>query len=414
MSYSANSREQQLLRLQAAAESVVGSVESSRASATASTPTHYNQISLAPQPPVYVAGYDRVSIPPPQYHQHHHLQLPPGAVPASASSTSFPVIVSDDVVSGTKRDGWMSPVRRFFCLLATFDFLFVGLLWFITVIVTGRDIKRAFVQQIMQYTIHDSMFDCVVSINRTEMNTQAGSLKFFSALDGRLRPLPNMHFVLRLPRHRSLVACCGETIHLTSMNYIYWNWISFQLTTSGTSVFIVAKVFVYQWSRFGPITFDVMLVLISFILAWGEVWFLDFRVLPLEEKAKEIQGHLQGDVSDRTPLLIGGGAGRSAMLFRYMDAGEGGAFMGRGAPSINVAAGTGVESLANFYSPLESPEDSGDELEEQTLVAIPKRFKRKMPLNEKVRKERRKEEDEVALLQLQLVGRQFINSFAHF
>ncbi len=82
---------------------------------------------------------------------------------AAASTASFPVIVSDDIVSGTKRNGWMSPVRRFFCLLVTFDFLFVSLLWVITVIVTGRDVKKAFEQQVLQYTIHDSMFDCVVS-----------------------------------------------------------------------------------------------------------------------------------------------------------------------------------------------------------------------------------------------------------
>ena len=55
-----------------------------------------------------------------------------------------------------------SPVRRFFCLLATFDVLFSGLLWVITVIVTGRDIKLALYQQIVEYTIHSSMFDIVV------------------------------------------------------------------------------------------------------------------------------------------------------------------------------------------------------------------------------------------------------------
>ncbi len=126
-------------------------------------------------------------------------------------------------------------------------------------------------------------------------------------------------------------------------------------------------------------TFDVMLVLLSFIMAWGEVWFLDFRVLPLEEKAKEIQGQWTGGGggdTERTPLLVGA---RSAMLFRYMEAGAGAGAMGAG--SIN----TGVESLANFYSPLESPEDSGDELEEDTMVAIPSRFKRKTPLNEKAK-----------------------------
>ena len=148
--------------------------------------------------------------------------------------------------------------------------------------------------------------------------------------------------------------------------------LSRQLTTACTSAFIGTKVFEYEWT--GNTTFDVMLVLLSFILAWGEVWHLDFRVLPLEEKAKEIQGQLSYS-AERTPLLFGP---RSAsMLYRYMDSSQ-----LSGAASINT--GTGVESLANFYSPLESPEDSGDEVETATNVVIPRRFKRKLPLNEKV------------------------------
>lgn len=133
--------------------------------------------------------------------------------------------------------------------------------------------------------------------------------------------------------------------------------------------------FEYEWS--GNTTFDVMLVLLSFILAWGEVWHLDFRVLPLEEKAKEIQGQLC-DSTERTPLLFGP---RSLSMIRYMEASH---LVGAGASSV-YTAGTGAESLANFYSPLESPEDSGDELEAETRVVVPRRFKRKLPLNEKVK-----------------------------
>ena len=57
----------------------------------------------------------------------------------------------------------MSPVRRFFCLLVTFDVLLSSLSWIIAVVVTGRDVVAAFKQQVLQYTIHDSMFDIVVS-----------------------------------------------------------------------------------------------------------------------------------------------------------------------------------------------------------------------------------------------------------
>jgi hypothetical protein len=80
---------------------------------------------------------------------------------------AVPVLVSDDVVSGTKRDGWMSPVRRFFCLLVTFDVLFTALLWLITVIVTGQDVMTALKHQVLEYTIHSSMFDLVVSEKKT-------------------------------------------------------------------------------------------------------------------------------------------------------------------------------------------------------------------------------------------------------
>ena len=43
--------------------------------------------------------------------------------------------------------------------------------------------------------------------------------------------------------------------------------------------------FQYQWHS-QPITYDVMLVLLSFILAWGEAWFFDFRMVgrPLVQK----------------------------------------------------------------------------------------------------------------------------------
>ena len=81
-----------------------------------------------------------------------------------------------------------------------------------------------------------------------------------------------------------------------------------------------------------------MLVLLSFILAWGEAWFFDFRMvrrlipfpfnaicsddfsqIPLETKAKEIWGaapQRQDYLEDeRTPLLAGGGEG--GMLARY-------------------------------------------------------------------------------------------------
>ena len=42
---------------------------------------------------------------------------------------------AEDLVTGMRRSGQMSVVRRFFCLLVTFDLLFTSLLWFIVILV---------------------------------------------------------------------------------------------------------------------------------------------------------------------------------------------------------------------------------------------------------------------------------------
>lgn len=50
-------------------------------------------------------------------------------------------------------------------------------------------------------------------------------------------------------------------------------------------------IFLMQWTAATQPVFQVLLVLISFVLSWGEAWFLDFRVLPQELEAME---YLQG------------------------------------------------------------------------------------------------------------------------
>ena len=47
--------------------------------------------------------------------------------------------------------------------MVTFDVLFTGLLWVITVIVTGRDLEKAMRQQVLEYRITSSMFDTVMA-----------------------------------------------------------------------------------------------------------------------------------------------------------------------------------------------------------------------------------------------------------
>ena len=84
------------------------------------------------------------------------------------------VVMTDDLVSGTASRGRMSPVRRFFVLLCTFDVLFICLLWIIAILVTGRDLVMELHQQVLEYTIHSSMFDCVLValVRWTNINTR--------------------------------------------------------------------------------------------------------------------------------------------------------------------------------------------------------------------------------------------------
>lgn len=75
----------------------------------------------------------------------------------------FPVIMTDELVSGTKHNGRMSPVRRFYLLLCTFDLLFTCLLWIISILVTGKDLYNELDMQVVHYNIKSSMFDCVLA-----------------------------------------------------------------------------------------------------------------------------------------------------------------------------------------------------------------------------------------------------------
>jgi len=233
----------------------------------------------------------------------------------------YPVVMTDDLVSGTRPNGRMSPVRRTFLLLCTFDVVFLSFLWLIAILVTGNDLRLEFYAQIIKYTIHSSMFDCIlVSLMRFTM------CMIFYAL----------------------------------MDISHWWVVVF--TTVGTVGFLVPKVFEYSWHH-DPITYDVSLVLLSFIIAWSEAWFFDFRMVPLESKAKEIwEGHGYGEDNERAPLIPPAEGG---MLQRYIE----GSTLYEG-------------SVANFYSPMESLENSSDEEEEgqiheDTGIRIPRRFKRR-------------------------------------
>ncbi|PNF43454.1 hypothetical protein B7P43_G11487 [Cryptotermes secundus] len=195
-----------------------------------------------------------------------------------------------------RRNGHMSAVRRFFCLFVTFDLLFTCLMWLIIILLNGDDIVSALSKQIVRYDIHTSLFDIVMA---------AAS-----------------RFIFLLLFYGFLYIC---------------HWWVIALTTAGTCAFLIGKVFLYSWTSANQPVFQVLLVLISFVLSWGEAWFFDFQVLPHELQAMEyMQAFSSCPESERAPLL------RNYLqnLHRIDDY---------------------TESIGNFYSPVDSPQNSDDE-----------------------------------------------------
>uniref|UniRef100_A0A2L2Y3P7 StAR-related lipid transfer protein 3 n=1 Tax=Parasteatoda tepidariorum TaxID=114398 RepID=A0A2L2Y3P7_PARTP len=155
--------------------------------------------------------------------------------------------IEPSIMDGVSVDGRMSITRRFFILLTVFDLLFTFLVWIIcTVISTDSSIATALKNEVLNYNITSSLFDVVV----------LGLARLF------------------------LIALFYVVIRLS-------HWWVVALTTTGTTAFIITKVFLYKWAHSNT-TASVVLILSSFVLSWGEAWFLDFRVLPIESKANSL------------------------------------------------------------------------------------------------------------------------------
>ncbi|XP_048451621.1 STARD3 N-terminal-like protein isoform X2 [Rhincodon typus] len=82
------------------------------------------------------------------------------------------------------------------------------------------------------------------------------------------------------------------------------HWWMIAITTAVTSAFLIVKVIVSKLLVQGT-AFAYLLPIISFILAWIETWFLDFKVLPQEAKG-ENRFFVVSDVSEHAPLILPG------------------------------------------------------------------------------------------------------------
>ncbi|XP_064439501.1 stAR-related lipid transfer protein 3 isoform X3 [Mirounga angustirostris] len=142
----------------------------------------------------------------------------------------------------------ISDVRRTFCLFVTFDLLFISLLWII------------------------------------ELNVLA-FFRFSGLLLG--------YAVLQL-RHWWMIAPVFPLSLLPSPG---------QVTTLVSSAFLIVKVILSELLSKGA--FGYLLPIVSFVLAWLETWFLDFKVLPQEAEEERWYLAAQAAVA-RGPLLFSG------------------------------------------------------------------------------------------------------------
>ncbi|XP_062865320.1 stAR-related lipid transfer protein 3 isoform X2 [Trichomycterus rosablanca] len=138
----------------------------------------------------------------------------------------------------------ISDVRRTFCLFVTFDLLFVSLLWIIELNI-NKSIWLNLQKEVTRYSFSDSFFDIFL-------------LAFF-----RFLCLQIAYAAFRL-RH----------------------WWVIAITTLVTSAFLITKVIMSDLLTENA--FGYVLPIISFVIAWLETWFLDFKVLTQEAEDERV------------------------------------------------------------------------------------------------------------------------------
>ncbi|KAM4535842.1 stAR-related lipid transfer protein 3 [Fundulus diaphanus] len=217
-----------------------------------------------------------------------------GSLPAIASlnasySTSLTLPSPYLLVPPAKRKA-VSDVRRTFCLFVTFDFLFIMLLWIIelNVNVTGSILDNL-EDQVVRYNFKSSFFDIVVLALFRFLCLQIGYAAF------RLK-----------------------------------HWWVVAVSTLVTSVFLVVKVIVSE--LLSKDAFGYVLAIASFVVAWLETWFLDFKVLTQEADDERAYLAAVNAACERAPMIYP----------RPVSDGQ-------------------------FYSPPESVADSDSDLDEESL-----------------------------------------------
>nr|WEY07736.1 sex hormone synthesis StAR3 [Sinohyriopsis cumingii] len=192
-------------------------------------------------------------------------------------------------------NGRMTSVRRTFCLFVAFDLILTFILWVIyTQLIGDNPIWSAFNKQVAQYNFKTSLFDTVM----------IAAARFTFLILG--------YALFRL-RH----------------------WWVISITTTMTCVYLLGKCFLFEFNGqfFGgknPLSY--VLLIVCFVIAWLETWFLDFKVIPHEKK---LLRNVSSYDSERDPLLH----------------------------NYNTYESTATNDNGEFYSPQATPEGSDDETE---------------------------------------------------
>ncbi|NXD31352.1 STAR3 protein, partial [Spelaeornis formosus] len=186
----------------------------------------------------------------------HDLERSLPAIASISSSFSQSQGFSPYFFSPEKRKA-ISDVRRTFCLFVTFDLLFISLLWIIE-LNTKVGIKENLKDEIISYKFKTSFFDI---------------------------------FLLAL--FRFLVLLLGYAV----VRLRHW-WV-IAVTTLVSSAFLIVKVILSELLTKGA--FGYLLPIVSFVIAWLETWFLDFKVLTQE--AEEERWFLAAQAAASRPLL---------------------------------------------------------------------------------------------------------------
>uniref|UniRef100_H3D2D3 StAR-related lipid transfer protein 3 n=1 Tax=Tetraodon nigroviridis TaxID=99883 RepID=H3D2D3_TETNG len=155
----------------------------------------------------------------------------------------------------------ISDVRRTFCLFVTFDLLFISLLWIIELNISNS-LKESLNHEVVHYDYRSSFFDIFLLAVFRFLCLQLGYAAF------RLR-----------------------------------HWWVVAVTTLVTCVFLVVKLILSNDNLLSQNAFGYVLPITSFVVAWLETWFLDFKVLTQEADDERAYLAAVNASCERSPMI---------------------------------------------------------------------------------------------------------------